>query len=141
MLPKKFRVQGNETFPELSGDAGGSAENSQSVGNPKGSDDHIESNGDGLRSGSSTNAGGSDGISGNFVRSETHAQDGGSGKIRDSESGEGGGGSMDAKGSYENFDDGGPVGNVQGSAENVDFTGDRLCSGSNGESQYLFFYC
>ena len=108
----------------MSGDAGGSAENSQSVGNPKGSDDHIESNGDGLGSESSTNAGGSDEISGIFVQSEMNAQDGGSGKIRDSESGEGGGGSMDGGGSYNFFDDEGPVGNVQGSAENFELTGD-----------------
>ena len=59
MLPKKIRVQGNETFPELSGDAGGSAENYQFVGDPKGSDDHIESLGDVSLSGSFINAGGS----------------------------------------------------------------------------------
>ena len=43
----------------MSGDAGGSAENSQSVGDPKGSDDHIESLGDGSFSGSLINDGGS----------------------------------------------------------------------------------
>ena len=53
-----------------------------------------------------------------------NAQDGGSGKICDSESGEGGGGSMDGGGSYNFFDDEGPVGNVQGSAENFELTGD-----------------
>ncbi len=82
------------------------------VGNAICFDDHIESDGDGLRSGSSTNARGSDEISGNFVRSEMNAQDRGSGKIRESESGKGGGGSMDAGGSYKIFDDGQPVGNV-----------------------------
>ena len=52
MLPKKIRVQGNESFLESTGDTGGSGENTQSVGDPKGSDDHINSDGDGLTSAS-----------------------------------------------------------------------------------------
>ena len=39
-------MQCNEIFPESSGDAGGSAENSQCVVDAKGSEDHIESLGD-----------------------------------------------------------------------------------------------
>ena len=45
-----------------------------------------------------------------FFQSEMNAQDGGSGKFCESEFGEDGGGSMDARGSYKKFNDGRPVG-------------------------------
>ncbi len=105
------------------GDAGSSAENFQSIRDAKCSDNYIKSNGDGLRSGSSSNAGGSAEFSGNLVQFETNAQDEGSGKIHESESGEDGGGAMDVGGSCKNSVDGEPIENVQGSAKNVKVTG------------------